>query len=398
MGRLAFAVLLLSLEIAGRASASNADTGLEGEASLGSGVVPPSQLGSGVANASTSLNANSTWGSCGGGSPAGITYATTAQDWTQRISSTLTGGTQAKVTLTPCPTGIDTTSGASYQVLISGGGNSEAVNVVSGSCVSGVPSGTITFTPHYSYPAGSTIGSASSGIQETLNSACGVDPTAYKNSQCNVTVPANGPQVGVGHSINTYSVPGTIYLDSNQSVLSGYGASLDCTGRGPCIQVGDLKDSNHFGNSTIQGFSFRTPVNYSTNPSYAGVAITQTQRASQVATITTATAHGFRPGDMVTILFTDDSRYWGDAIVASVPTPTTFTYSHQGGIAAQSTPGVVALAYEAVLDNAINTHLTNISYDRVGELGHFTNFFDFWDERRSFLSCALSKPQPSLPA
>ena len=132
MGRLAFAVLLLSLEIAGRASPSNADTGLAGEASLGSGVVPPSQLGSGVANASTCLNANSTWGSCGGGSPAGITYATPAQDWTQTISITLTGGTQAKVTLTPCPTGIDTTSGASYQVLISGGGNSEAVNVVSG--------------------------------------------------------------------------------------------------------------------------------------------------------------------------------------------------------------------------------------------------------------------------
>jgi hypothetical protein len=58
-----------------------------------------------------------------------------------------------------------------YEVLVSGGGNSEAVNVVGGSCVSGASSGTITFTPYYSYPAGSTIGSASSGIQETLNVA-----------------------------------------------------------------------------------------------------------------------------------------------------------------------------------------------------------------------------------
>ena len=202
------------------------DSSLAAKASLVSGVVPPSQLGSGVANVSTCLNGNSTWGSCGGGSPAGITYATTAQNWTQTISSTLTGGTQATVTLTPCQTGIDTTSGAGYEVLVSGGGNSEAVNVFSGSCVSGASSGTIAFTPYYSYPAGSTIGSASSGIQETLNAACGVDATGYKNSQCNVTIPANGP--GYPHSINTYSVPGTIYLHSNQSVLSGYGVSLDC--------------------------------------------------------------------------------------------------------------------------------------------------------------------------
>jgi hypothetical protein len=314
--------------------------------------------------------------------PAGIRYATASMNWSQTISEPLRAGVHATVTLTPCPVGVDTTSGVGYQVLVSGGGKSEAVNVVSGSCISGAASGTITFTPYFSYPAGATVGSASSGIQETLNAACGVDPMAYKNTQCNVTVPANGP--GYPHSVNTYSVPGTIYLHSNQSVFSGYGASLDCTGRGPCLQVGDLKDSNRYGNNTIQGFSFRSPVNYSTNPSYAGVRIKQTQRASQVATITTATAHGFRPGDMVTILFTDDSRYWGDAIVTSVPSSTTFKYSHQGGdIAAQTTPGVVALAYEAVLDNGMNTHLADISYDRAGEVGHFNNFFDFWDDENA---------------
>ena len=314
--------------------------------------------------------------------PAGIRYASTALNWSQTLSEPLRAGARATVTLTPCPTGVDTTSGAGYQVLVSGSGNSEAINVVSGSCLSGAASGTITFTPYFPYPAGSTVGSASSGIQETLNSACGVDPAAYKNSQCNVTVPANGP--GYPRSVNTYSVPGTIYLHSNQSVFSGYGASLDCTGRGACLQVGDLNNSNHYGNNTIQGFSFRTPVNYSTNAAFAGVAITQTQRASQVATITTATAHGFRPGDMVTILFTDDSRYWGDAIVQSVPSGTTFTYAHPGAdLAAQTTPGVVALAYEAVLDNGMNTHLTDISYDLVGETGHFNNFFDFWDDENA---------------
>src|SRR5208337_465028 len=113
----------------------------------------------------------------------------------------LTAGSQATVTLTPCPVGIDTTSGDGYQVLLSGGGNSEAVSVVTvaGGCTSGVGSGTIKFTPFFSYAAGYTVGSASSGIQETLNAGCGVDPTSYKNSQCNVTIPANGPN----GSINT---------------------------------------------------------------------------------------------------------------------------------------------------------------------------------------------------
>ena len=318
--------------------------------------------------------------------PPGIRYATTALNWAQTISQPLRAGAGATLTLTPCPIGVDTTSGVGYQVFLSGGGNSEAANVVSGTCASGAASGTITFTPYFSYPAGSKVGSASSGIQETINSACGVDPISFKNGQCNVIVPANGPQVGTAHSINTYNIPGTIYLHTNQSVLSGYGASLDCIGRGPCLQVGDLKNSNHFGNNTIQGFSFRSPIDYSGNSAYAGVAITAAQRASQVATITTATPHGFRPGDMVAILFTDDNRYWGDAIVQSVLSPTTFTYTHQGAdIAAATTPGVIALAYEPVLDNGINTHFTDISYDLAGENGHFNNFFDFWDDENALI-------------
>ena len=141
------------------------DSGLSAKADLVTGVVPTAELGAGVASATTCLNGNSTWGSCGGGAPAGITYATTALNWSQSIASTLTGGTQATVTLAPCPVGIDTTSGAGYQVLISGGGNSEAVNVLTGpgACTAGATSGTITFTPFYSYTAGATIGSGSSG-------------------------------------------------------------------------------------------------------------------------------------------------------------------------------------------------------------------------------------------
>jgi Lower baseplate protein N-terminal domain len=355
------------------------DNGLLAKANLVNGTVPSAELGVGVASSSTCLTGNSTWSTCGGGAPAGITYASTALSWTQTISSTLTGGSRATVTLSPCPVGIDTTSGAGYQVLLAGGGNSEAVNVAAsaGGCTSGAASGTIVFTPFYSYPSGYTVGSASSGIQETLNAGCGNSATAWQNGRCNVTVPANGPN----GTINTYNVYGTIYLHGNQSILNGYGTALNCLGRGACLQIGDLTNSNDYTNNTVVGLGFRTPVNVSSNPAFAGVPIVQTQRASQVVTVTTASAHGFRVGDMVTTLFTDNAAYWGDAIITAVPSSTTFQYAHTGAdIASQATPGVVALAYVAVLDNALNTDFIDISYDKGGELGQFNNFFDLWDD------------------
>ncbi len=199
-----------------------------------------------------------------------------------------------------------------------------------------------------------------------------------------MTVPANGPELGIVHSVNTYNIFGTIYLHSNQSVLNGYGTSLNCLGRGACLQIGDLRNSNDFTSNTVAGLTFRSPVDLSGNAAFAGVAITQTQRTSQVVTITTASAHGFRVGDMVTILFTDSAGYWGDALITAVPSSTTFRYAHAGAdIPAQTSPGVVALAYVAVLDNATNSRLIDISYDEAGENGRFNNFFDLWDDENA---------------
>jgi hypothetical protein len=378
MGRLAFTVLLVSLVIVG--STYLLSTAHAQQSSALAAVEPPSPA---TRTPPTCLNtSNNPRGLCGSTGPSGMSYSTTALNWTQTIYGALNAGTQATVTLAPCPTGVDTTSRAGYQVFVSGGGSSEAVSVTTaaGGCTSGASSGTIQFTPANSYPSGYIIGSASSGIQETLNEACGVDPTSYKNSQCNVTIPANGPN----SAINIYNIFGTIYLHSNQSVLSGYGTSLNCIGRGACLQIGDLKNSNDFTDNTVSGLSFRSPVNLSSNSAFAGVAITQTQKISQVVTITTASPHGLRVGDMVTILFTDSNGYWGDAIIAAVPSATTFQYAHAGADnATETTPGVVALAYVAVLDNAMNTHLIDISYDKVGEHGAFNNFFDIWDDENA---------------
>jgi hypothetical protein len=287
------------------------------------------------------------------------------------------------LTLTPCPVGIDTTSGAGYQVYINDA-SAEAVDVTGGTCTSGAGSGTITFVPfasHTSY----TVGSASSGIQETINADCGVDPFYSKNTQCNVTIPSNGPGYPA-HLYNTYNIYGTTFLHSTQSVLSAYGASLNCYTRGPCLKVGDAIRSSHYTDITVSGIAFRTPLDLPgvLTASYAGSKITNTQRIAQVVTVTTAAAHGFRPGDLVTILFTDNSIYWGDAVITSVPTSTTFTYTHLGkDLAAQTTPGLVALAYVAILDNAQSTHFIDITDDYVGNLALFNNFFDMWDDENA---------------
>jgi hypothetical protein len=46
---------------------------------------------------------------------------------------------------------------------------------------------------------------------------------------------------------------------------------------------------------------------------------------------------------------------------------------------------VVALAYDAILDNAQNTHFQDIVYDNTGEVGSFNNFFDFWDDENALI-------------
>src|SRR5208282_25548 len=118
------------------------------------------------------------------------------------------------------------------------------------------------------------------------------------------------------------------------------------------------------------------PNSVSGNPSYAGVAITATDcniTKAGKCTITTSSAHGFRPGDMVTVLFTDNAAYWGDALVATVPTATTFTYTNSRTIASQSTPGVVALAYDAILDNAGKTHFIAVQCYIGGNSGRLNN-------------------------
>jgi len=157
------------------------------------------------------------------------------------------------------------------------------------------------------------------------------------------------------------------------------------------LQVGDLTYSGDYVNSTVAGFQFRASTNYSSSNAYTGSPISNTLRAAgspATYTITTGTtAHNLRPGDMVTIGMTDSNAYWGDSIVGTVPSTTTFTYQKAGvkmALPSQNTPGGVILSYDAILDDANGTRFTDITYDPYGP-GYFVNFFDIWDDEAAVI-------------
>ena len=326
-----------------------------------------------------------------GSSSYNIVYSTD-YEWTLPYAAgwgTLTAGVQATLTLAVCPQGIDTTGSAvlGYSIYITDAvtpANSESVKITGGTGSSGI-SGTIIFTPknnHTNY----SLGSATAGIQEAINVGGGINTTAYKNGRTRVVIPPVGLETGTMAGYNIYD---TIYMHTNNSILSGYGAILNHWGRGPCIQVGDLVSSNDYCYNTVEGISFRSPTATSSMPAYYGVRIASTQRISHVVTITTATPHGFVTGDRVTQILTDDPSYWGDVPAITVTGTTTYTYPVTAGdIALQTTPGCVALTYICILDNAQATDIKDINQAATyqysgGSYGGFNNILDFWDDENA---------------
>jgi hypothetical protein len=456
----------------------------------------------------------------------------------------LTAGVPATLTLATCPVGVDTSASTilggpqgAYSIYISGSdGIAEVVKITGGTCTPGMTNGTIQFIPANNHtvsggspPTGYTLSSATAGIQEAINTACGTSQTYYDNSNCKVVIPPSGELSGM----NGYNIYDTIYFHSNQSILSGYGATLNHYGRGPCLQLGNLLSSNDYVSNRIEGMMFRAPVyqtatgtlntngtavvtaagisKFGTNwasgsnilingtaytiafvnsntqitltttiltasglsyayQAYSGSLITSTQRTNGVTTITTSEPHGFVTGDRVTQMLTDNSAFWGDVPYITVTSPTTYTYGRWlngnsasnitatsitsnvltimannsftvgenvllagtsesylnnkvvtvasllgasgspptytgftanftatnysnpsepstaeayppvGNIALQTTPGVVALTYVAILDNAGGSQLVDISSANAYQEYYFNHFFDLWDD------------------
>jgi hypothetical protein len=87
------------------------------------------------------------------------------------------------------------------------------------------------------------------------------------------------------------------------------------------------------------------------NASKASRTITNVARTTDIVTITTSVAHGFSFNDSVTIAATGNTTLNGTFNIATVPTPTTFTYSKSGSdISSVADTGTVSFSYVTPTD------------------------------------------------
>ena len=304
---------------------------------------------------------------------SGARYVTAADNWSVNPTGSLTAGTQATVTLAPCPVGVDTTGSSMYYVYLSVQGTPEPAMVTGGTCTPGAASGTIVFTPKNAHAAGYKISSASSGIQEAINDACGLPSgvNAAANPNAKIILPATGAFA------NAIPVYGSIYAHCSRALIEGNGTLLSCSTRDRCMVLGDLVNSNHYGGVTLRGVNFTSTVRQD------GCQITSTQRQSNVVTIVTASACStIQTGDTANINFTDNTSYWGNHGPVTV-SGTSITYSQTGGnIAAVATPGTIAIENAAVEDNSMPGTMEDIKSSSGGG-GNFNQFFVMDDDEQA---------------
>ena len=332
---------------------SYVDQGLTTKADLISGIVPANELGSGTANAGSCLLGNGTWGACGSGGGgtgnvstnpttgvsqnitqpvgtqfstnnlAGIPYVVSSYNWPQAGAPTesctagctagaLVAGTQATITLTPCPAGIDTSNNANaqYGVYISGTGTAEAVGVTGGSCTSGAASGTIVFTPANSHAAGFAVGAANGGNQEAINVGLAGGSTHAVIQE----VPTGGANTA------NYNIYWPVFLKAGKSVLNGDGAFWRCYTRSTCLMVGDYMGSTGM-DSIVRGLELQSATNVD------GARIASVAATSGLYTVNTSSNHNLVTGDWVILYYSTPARTQEARMQVTVTSTTQFQYT-----------------------------------------------------------------------
>jgi hypothetical protein len=287
---------------------------------------------------------------------AGRRYVVAAYNWSQSPGGTLTSGTTNTITLTPCPVGVDVSNNvnAPYGVYISGGtGAAEMALVTGGTCSSGASSGNITVVPVNNHSGSWTVASANSGIQEALNDANALSPST-QGAVVDLSPTA-------GSNAANYVVHNTVFQKSSKSLVSGYGALLQCFTRVVCWIVGNYQGGAQF--STIEGIEFQ-PGDFDANTNVDGVHISTVAASSGTYTVTTSSSHPFVTGDYVILFYsnstqTQEGRFQVKTGSSCSPScsATQFQYTvGSNSFSAASSYGWVALEDAAIED--ISDHLT----------------------------------------
>jgi hypothetical protein len=296
-----------------------------------------------------------------------IRYLTVPDNWRESGFSTVNCLPKCTVKLPAGIPGIDVSNRSMYYIRIVQAGRSE-IQLITGGTYTLNAGGTIQFTPKNAY-TDATIGSASSGIQEAINDACGLPTeTNAGNANAHVILPATGV------TASALPVYGSIFAHCSRSLIEGHGTLLSCSTRDRCMFLGDQVSSNHYGGITLRGVNFTSTVHAD------GCLILNTQRQANVVTITTASACStIQTGDRVNINFTDNPAYWGNHGPVTV-SGTSITYSQTAGnLASVASPGTIAIENAAVEDNSMPGTMEDIKSSSGGG-GSFNQFFVMDDD------------------
>jgi hypothetical protein len=159
----------------------------------------------------------------------------------QTPGGSLTSGINT-VALTPCPLGVAGGDLNHYLYISGGTGTAEAVLIIGGTCTSGAPAGTISFSAVNNHVGAWTVQSASAGIVEAVKYVGGVGvvnlPVATMNIYASIVLPTTVSLLGKGSgSANT----------SQGSILSCVAAA------NPCMVIAD-----GLGTATFQGLGIHS--------------------------------------------------------------------------------------------------------------------------------------------